>query len=237
MFTTKFKTSLHAYLMLNTSVGYKGNEVETRLGKAREIKSLSFTITNPTPKMVLRDEDLRIKTEYANTFWDFMISGGTNAEEVFKDYPNVAQFTQKPKSDVLPENFNTFYGPRILEQLPAILKELEDNPSTRRAVIKILDKSDNLLLGSDETLEYPCTDSVTFSIENGALCSHVHMRSQNTLVVFQLDLFLQTKLLEHVAGLLGLNMGSLSFSMVNAHMYEKDRKYFTSIINNYLGEL
>ena len=48
----------------------------------------------------------RIQYPYASDFYDFMISGGTDAKEAFKDYPNVAKFLDKPKSPELPDNFN-----------------------------------------------------------------------------------------------------------------------------------
>ena len=62
-------------------------------------------------------------------------------------------------------------------------KELKNNPNSRRAVISILKDSDLVLLGTDEKLEFPCTDSATFFIRDNKLNVHLHMRSQNMVTV------------------------------------------------------
>jgi hypothetical protein len=83
-----------------------------------------------------------------------MMSGSSDNRLVVEKYPNVARFMEKPKSEDLPANFNTFYGPRILEQLPHIIKELTEHPDTRRAVISILDSKDLLLLDKHEQFQH-----------------------------------------------------------------------------------
>lgn len=203
---------------------------ESRIGECREIGSLCFRVMDPS---TYKFEDLlinRIDYKYAEDFWQFMISGGTDAEEAFKEYPNVAKFISKPKSDVLPANFNTFYGPRILAQLPALLKELKEKPNSRRVVFQILQEQDQALLDSDESLEYPCTDSITYYIRNGKLYTHCHMRSQNCAVVLQLDIYLQGKLMEYIAKECGVSLGHYTHSMVSAHVFERDIKYVESFL-------
>ena len=85
--------------------------VDSRIGRCNEIGSASIEILDPTTFMFTAARINRISYEYAEAFWKFMISGGTDAAEAFKEYPNVAKFIDKPNSDVLPANFNTFYGP------------------------------------------------------------------------------------------------------------------------------
>ena len=55
-----------------------------------------------------------------------MVGGCTDSSTILEQYPNTAKFMEKPKSKELPTNFNTFYGPRILEQLPHVIKELKE---------------------------------------------------------------------------------------------------------------
>lgn len=203
----------------------------SRIGDVYERINVSVSIDKPCPEQMFACEKInRIPKEYAEKFWEFMISGGTDATEVFKDYPSVAKFIDKPKTDALPANFNTFYGPRIAKQLPAILKELRDHPDSRRAVIHILQESDQLLLDSDETLEYPCCDGVMFLIRDGKLHSHVHMRSQNCAIVMQLDFYLQSKILHFVADQLGLPVGKMNYTIVSAHIFERDFEYIKQAI-------
>ncbi|ASD52025.1 putative thymidylate synthase [Pseudomonas phage PspYZU05] len=205
-------------------------KTNSRIGDSREIGSLTVRIESPTDGKFTDPRINRISYEYAEAFWQFMISGGTDAIEAFKEYPNVAAFINKPKSDVLPANFNTFYGPRIKAQLPALLKELKTKENSRRVVFQILQQQDQVLLDSDETLEYPCTDSVTYYIRDGKLHTHCHMRSENTAIVMQLDFYLQQKLMQFIADECGVELGSYTHSMVSAHIYERDVEYVKSFL-------
>lgn len=204
--------------------------IDSRIGRCNEIGSASIEVTDPTTFKFTDSRINRISYEYAEAFWQFMISGGTDAAEAFKEYPNVAKFIDKPKSDVLPANFNTFYGPRIAAQLPALLKELKEKANSRRVVFQILQEKDQALLDSDESLEYPCTDSITYYIREGKLYAHTHMRSQNCAVVMQLDFYLQGKLMQYIADQCGVQLGTYSHTMVSAHVFERDFDYVRGFI-------
>jgi hypothetical protein len=198
---------------------------DSRIGRCNEIGSMTVRVHEPSSFKFTDPRINRIDYDYAESFWQFMISGGTDAAEAFKEYPNVAKFISKPKSDVLPANFNTFYGPRIVAQLPALLKELKEKPNSRRVVFQILQEQDQALLDSDESLEYPCTDSVTYYIRDGKLYTHCHMRSQNCAIVMQLDFYLQGKLLHYIAEQCGVEVGDYSHTMVSGHVFERDFDY------------
>ena len=222
-----FNSSKEAFKFVNSlALQSPDNVFESRIGNCNEIMNLNVTIMEPEDEMDIPEAN-RIPYDYASSFWDFMISGGTDAAEHFKNFPNVKNFVNKPKSPDLPDNFNTLYGPRIVNQLEPLIKELKKS-NTRRGTVCILDAADQVLLDKDETIEYPCTVSVTFSPRNGKLHSHVHMRSQNLAVVWKLDLYLQTRLLKHIAELTGYVPGTLSFSMVSAHIFERDFDYIRS---------
>ncbi|WJZ27916.1 thymidylate synthase [Serratia phage 92A1] len=208
-------------------------ETESRIGRCNEVGSMSFEVHDPTTFKFEDPRINRIDYDYAEAFWQFMISGGTDAKEAFKEYPSVAKFINKPKSDVLPANFNTFYGPRIVAQLPALLKELKDKPNSRRVVFQILQEQDQALLDSDETLEYPCTDSLTYYIRDGFLYAHTHMRSQNCAIVLQLDIYLQGKLMQFIADQCGVKLGTYSHTMVSAHVFARDFEYAYSFMGDY----
>lgn len=227
----EYNTFEEAFVGVNTKV-FNDHEfkAQSRTGESREILGLMVKVLNPESGAVFQNKNInRISYDYAEKFWGFLISGGTDAEEVFKDYPQVSNFISKPKSDVLPDNFNTFYGPRIAKQIPVLLEELKKENS-RRVVLHILNEEDQKLLNLDEKLEYPCTDSITFNVRNGKLYSHCHMRSQNCAVVMQLDFYLQWKLMEHVANQLGLELGTYTHSIVSAHIFERDIDYISEFI-------
>jgi hypothetical protein len=205
----------------------------SRLGDMLEIQSLIYEVEDINTYEFKNESIGKLDYNYADKFYQWMISGCVDHEILLKDYPNVARFMEKPKSTDLPANFNTFYGPRILEQLPHIIKELSDHPDTRRAVISILDKSDVLLLDKpDESLEFPCCDSATFSIREGKLNAHLHMRSQNMGQVLKLDMYLWGRFTKELAEKLNLPLGRFTSTVVSAHVFEKDLTYLTELINS-----
>lgn len=205
-------------------------ETESRTGQQREVLGLSYKVADPST-FKFRDEELgRIGYDYAAQFYEWMTTGcGEEATEELKaKYPRTAKFLEKPKSKDLPDNFNVFYGPRILRQLPAITKELGKTGS-RRAVIQILNEEDQLLLDLDETLEYPCADSATFHVRNNKLYCHLHMRSNNMAQVVKLDMYLWGRFQCDYAQTLGLGVGSFSSSIASAHIFSSDFEYLKSI--------
>lgn len=221
----------------NLAIGSPDFVSETRIGKAYELLNFGVEVRDPSTFIFEDSKINRITYDYAATFWAFMIGGGTDSQEAFKDYPNVAKFLAKPKSDELPANFNTFYGPRIAAQLPSVLDELVRSPNTRRACIMILDGGDSALLDKDETLEYPCTVSYSFQIRDKTLFMHTIMRSQNLATVFQLDIYLQGMLLQLVLGHLksyGVEIEKSQWNcfIQNAHVFERDVPYVESFLPN-----
>ena len=231
----KYSDFEQAFLSINeeiiTNPEYRST---SRLGDMLEIQSLTYVVADPTTYKFTNENIGRLNYDYADKFYLWMVSGSTDNESLLKDYPNIARFMEKPKSLDLPANFNTFYGPRILEQLPHIIKELKNNPDTRRAVISILDKSDSLLLDKpDETLEFPCCDSATFSIREGKLNIHLHMRSQNMGQVLKLDMYLWGRFQTQIAEELGLPVGKFTSTVVSAHVFEKDITYLNDLISKF----
>lgn len=203
---------------------------KSRLGDSFEFLSLVYCVHLPDTYEFEEAKLGRIDYKYANDFYDWMMSGNSEANEKMLSYgENVRKFLEKPKNTELPDNFNTFYGPRIVEQLPKILEELKSNENSRRAVISVLDSKDLQLLNKPkETLEYPCTDSMTLNVRDGFLYAHLHMRSQNMGIVAKLDMYLWGRLMCHIAKELDLKLGTFVSTIVSAHVYEKDVEFLTN---------
>ena len=202
---------------------------DSRIGEVHEISSLSYMVSDLSSFQFNNESVGRLDYTYANLFYEWMIGGCTDNSIILDQYPGVAKFMEKPKGEGLPENFNTFYGPRILTQLPYVVRELQENPTSRRAVISILDREDLLLLDTDETLEFPCCDSATFFIRDRKLNVHLHMRSQNMGQVLKLDMYLWGRFTSELAEELDLPVGSLTSSVVSAHVFKKDFDYLKTL--------
>jgi hypothetical protein len=226
----KFENFEKAFIEISNHITANPEYVtSSRIGDVHEISGLTYEVED-LKSYVFENESIgRLNYDYADKFYQWMVGGCTDNEIILRDYPNVAKFMEKPKSEGLPENFNTFYGPRILTQLPYVVNELKNAPNTRRAVISILDKDDLLLLDKDESLEFPCCDSATFFIRDGKLHIHLHMRSQNMGQVLKLDMYLWGRFTCELAEELDVPTGKLTSSIVSAHVFKKDFDYLKTL--------
>lgn len=232
MIHQSFKTFQEAFLGINKTIIENPTYVtDSRLGFMNEIPSLSYTVEDISSYEFPNPEIGRLDYQYANLFYDWMVGGCTDNTTILEQYPNTAKFMEKPKSEDLPTNFNTFYGPRILEQLPFIEKELKESPTTRRAVISILEKTDLQLLDKDELLEFPCCDSATFFIRDEKLNVHLHMRSQNMGQILKLDMYIWARFTIELAEKINRKAGYFTSSVVSAHVFKRDINYLTELIN------
>lgn len=225
-----FKTFEDAYVSINHYIVNNPEfEFDSRIGECWEISGLYYEVDQLNSYKFTNEELGKLDYGYIETFYDWCTSGSTDAEEAFKEYPNVAKFLEKPENSELPKNFNTFYGPRMVAQRDKVVKELTNYPNSRRAVISILKDSDLALLGTDEKLEFPCTDSATFFIRNGNLNVHLHMRSQNMCTVAKLDMYLWARFTCEMAKELDVSIGRFSSSIVSAHVFERDQQYLQTL--------
>lgn len=230
----EYKTFEEAFIGLNKNIRENFQyDIESRIGQTLEICPIMYKVSDVSTFKFDNENLGRLDYEYCNTYYNWMISGNTEVKELSEKYPNTARFLDKPKSELLPANFNTFYGPRILYQLDNIVEEIKRNTHTRRAVISILDKDDTNLLGLNETLEFPCTDSATFFVRDNKLNVHVHMRSQNVGQVIKLDMYLWGRFTTELAERLGFEAGSFTSSIVSAHLFTRDLEYLNKLIENY----
>jgi len=199
-----------------------------------EIINYAFCIENP--EVIQFNSPVRkFNKEYAQQFFEFIMHGGQDASTLFGLNPNVKNFTDDLASR------NTAYGPRIISQLPGLIDEFMINPSSRRAVIVVLNSEDQVLLpekNQGSKMEYPCTVSLIFLIRKKRLNLHVAMRSNNMTTTINYDLFnfirIQKELLNQlkVKGL-DVELGKYYHVCASAHVLKQDIEFANKITDEY----
>lgn len=114
------------------------------------------------------------------------------------------------------------YGPRVVEQLADCIELLQNDPSSRQAVVAIWTKADLRHVG-----DKPCTVFFQFLVrESGhgfaALEMHTHMRSQDVWLGVPYDIFMFTQLQHTIAHELHLPVGQYVHHVTSLHIYERD---------------
>lgn len=211
---------------INENYEFKGS---ARGVSFKEITNINFELTNIKNNLVsLKSRNFNL--EFGNKFFDWMISGQTDISQLTGVNPNAKNFMANGE---LPDNFNTAYGPRLIRQIPSLIKLLNHDKESRRGFIHILEENDNLLWTIESKLEYPCTIGVQYLIRNNKLNSYVLMRSNNMVLTVCYDVYNFTKLQSYIAKLLNIEVGIYYQSIVSAHYFEKEQPLVDNILEEY----
>jgi thymidylate synthase len=106
-------------------------------------------------------------------------------------------------------------------QYDKVLKELKENPTSRRALMiyqrpSIWDEYD-----LDGCSDFICTNSVAYYIRHGRLDCSVSMRSNDVVYGYKNDYAWQQYVLSNLADDLDLEVGNMIWQVQNLHVYEK----------------
>jgi thymidylate synthase len=117
------------------------------------------------------------------------------------------------------------YGPRIFcqrghNQVENVIGLLSKQPTTRRAVIQLLNAED--IAGKERRREIPCTYTLQFMVREGKLHLIASMRSNDAFKGLPHDIFAFTMLQEVVARTLGIDVGPYQQFVGNLHLYDDD---------------
>lgn len=111
------------------------------------------------------------------------------------------------------------YNSRISEQLPFILRELQRNPYSRRAVIDVRDWKYDSKEGNTSPA---CLQHIHYMVREEKLHCKVLMRSNDAPEATFMNAFAFIMLQQKVASSLGFGVGSYTHRANSFHCYEKD---------------
>lgn len=203
-----------------------GLDVPSRNGNTRELTMLQVELNQPWPLEITSvDRNVSIAAQIAETMW--VLSGRNDVEWLAHYLPQAPKFSDDG------ETWRGGYGPRLrsfrgqmdsnscvprVDQLQHVLKLLKEDPTTRRAVMSIYDPGIDTEPGKD----IPCNNWLHFLGRDGKLNLHVAIRSNDLMWGWSgINSFEWSALLVIVAGLVGQEVGSVTFSISSLHLYER----------------
>jgi len=190
------------------------NVIRPTKGEATELRAVTLQLTNPLARLSRTQTRGKLFSGLGELCW--YLSGSANVDAIayyLSRYSEFAVGTDVPSA----------YGPRLrsfdgFDQLLNVVKSIEGNPWTRRAVIQIFDHSD---LASALT-EVPCTCTLQFLLRDGSLELIVYMRSNDAYLGLPHDIFAFTMIQELVARLVGATLGVYTHMVGSMHLYTND---------------
>ena len=196
-----------------------GDELGSRKGE-RVLERLhqQITLTEPWdryPRLGLRKASL--PAQIAEAMW--ILAGRNDVEWLSYYLPRAAEFSDDG------ETWRGGYGPRLrryggsgVDQLAHVVNVLHADPTSRRAVFAIYDADVDTKPGKD----IPCNDIITFQSRLGKLHAHVFVRSNDLMWGWSgINAFEWSVLQEVVASILGIEVGTLTFSISSLHAYDR----------------
>ncbi len=113
------------------------------------------------------------------------------------------------------------------DQVDRILKDLRENPSSRRIMSNIYNHAD-----LHEMNLYPCAYSVTFNVTGNKLNAILNQRSQDMLAANNWNVCQYAALVHMFAMSCGLEAGELVHVIADAHIYDRHIPIIEKIIKN-----
>lgn len=215
----EFDTINHAIPALFHHLIKGGTEVPSRNGTTLELSFTGITLFDGTAREILvPGRKHNLAAQIAETMW---VLSGRNDIKWLSDYlPRAGDYSDDGVT------WRGGYGRRIrgfgpegyeVDQLQHIVGMLKSDPGTRQAVVSIYDPMIDTAPGKD----IPCNDFLHFLQRDDALHLHIFVRSNDMMWGWSgINVFEWSSLLEVVAGLAGMEVGSLHFSVSSFHLYE-----------------
>ena len=219
-----FRTVDDALPALMAAVLDTGVEVDSRVGRTKELTHVTIELLEPWKRGITQgDRRASLPAQIAETMW--VLAGRNDVAWLSHYLPRAADFSDDG------EVWRGGYGPRIrdwqkpgvpqgkgTDQLGHVVELLRSDPGTRRAVINIYDPAVDTHPGKD----IPCNNWLHFLNRDGALDLAVTIRSNDLMWGWSgINSFEWSALQEIVAGLVGLEVGSLVFHISSLHLYER----------------
>lgn len=197
-----------------------GSETPSRNGNTKELLSHHLTIFEPDERVViLPHRNDNIFAKIAETLW---VIGGRSDLKFLQFY--------LPRAFMFSDNGRTWrggYGPRLrhycgcnncVDQVEECLRLLNDDNSSRRAVMSLFDPSEDYVNSKD----IPCNNWLHWLIRDGRLSLNVAQRSSDVMWGFSgINLFEWSVLQEMMANWTNTVVGRLDYYFSSLHLYEQ----------------
>lgn len=217
----RYETINQALPSLFKELGYQGAHVPSRNGNTLELAFTSITLDRSTDREILvPGRKHNLAAQIAETMW--VLSGRNDIEWLSRYLPRAADYSDDGIT------WRGGYGQRIrnwqnghdgdtIDQVGYVIDLLRRDPGTRQAVIGIYDPAIDTEPGKD----IPCNDFLHFLQRDGILDLHIFVRSNDVMWGWSgINVFEWSSLLEIVAGMAGMEVGALHFSVSSFHLYE-----------------
>lgn len=205
----EFENAHEGYPVLLDAVLRTGTQQPSRVGDTLELEDVTVTFTGSEKTYPpLRSGSLPLIGDVEGVQ---LVSGVAADGLMLELFPHFGKYS----------DFWGSYAKRVSagDQVHAAVRELSENPDTRRAVITMWDPK---LDTNGGHMDHPCTIGLGFRARDGRLNMSVVMRSNDAWLGMPYDFVQFSTLHVTVAALLGLETGTYTHHAHSLHLYRRD---------------
>jgi len=160
----------------------------------RELRGVNLVLEQPKFNLITTP-DRTLNYTFCIAEWLWMLTGRTDVGSIDYFNPNIKQFSDDGKT------MNGSYGPKLVEQLPYVIKTLAADRDSRQALLTIWRER------PAATKDVPCTCLMQFFVRGNAVDMICYMRSNDLWLGFPYDVFNFTMIQGWVAAELSAALG------------------------------
>jgi len=205
----------HIWLEMVKDTLVNGVDVGPRGFLTKELSQRTIEVNMRKPVLRVPERRLSYKFMAAEAYW--ILSGDDLVSTIEPYNRHITQFSDDGV------RFFGAYGPKIIDQLPYVIKKLQEDHSSRQAGLTIWRES------PPATKDVPCTIAAFFGIRENKLNCHIFMRSSDIWLGIPYDVFNFSMLGHFVCCHLNENIGAslvkpgkLFLTAASSHLYAKN---------------
>jgi len=169
--------------------------------------------------------------EYIERELEWYQSRSLYVEDIPGDTPLIWKQVSSKHGRINSNYGNLIWSNENHNQYENVLRELNNNPNSRRAVMIYNRPTMHEDYRTDGMSDFVCTYANTFMIRDGKLISHYLMRSNDAVFGYDNDVHWAMHVQKKLASDLGVQVGELIWTATNLHVYARHFKFIEDLIN------
>jgi thymidylate synthase len=213
------KTFGELYLKLLQNLLWDGAEVKiNRTGQlTKELLGVTLHVEDARSNVLVHPAR-GLNYRFLVAEWLWIMAGREDVGSISYYNSKIAWYSDDGKT------FAGAYGPRLELQFDYLIRTLKEDPSSRQAVATIWTPNPAV------TRDTPCTLHLQLILRDGKLHGIFSMRSSDAWKGVCYDTFNFSQLLNHYAGELDAETGSMTLHLGSSHLYEEEWKLAETVV-------
>lgn len=172
-----------------------------------------------------------VNQEYVERELQWYKSMSLNVNDIPAPVPAIWKAVATPDGRINSNYGWCIYSKENGNQYNNVVKQLQENPDSRRATMIYNRPSMHVDFNKDGMSDFMCTNAVQYLVRDGEVHALVYMRSNDAVFGYKNDYAWQKYVLECVSNAIGIPAGNVYWNVASLHVYErhfdliKDRIY------------